>query len=186
MSTQPARAAMARTSKPQNPPRPDTAAANPAILPFNPSDDRFDVPEHVKRRGYRLEWKRAFVMGQPDRSNLTKLQREGWSVVPANRWHDRNLGNLEVLMPKTDFIEVDGLVLMERQEGICQAVETYFHNQTAELTAAKEAALGESEDPKNFPRTQPGVSRTVEGPERVPPAKPVPTGQPFGEDEDFT
>lgn len=162
---QPSRTQTARAKKPAPAVR-QKAAAPVTALHFNPDEDRFAVPDAVRRKGYRLEWKRYLVLGKPDLRNISQLQREKWQIVPAERWPDRYTGAMGSLLPKQDYIELEGMILMERLESICQAVEAFNHDKTAQMTAAKEAEMGETPaaQAKTFPRHA-RVETTIETPE---------------------
>lgn len=144
-----------------------TRAATVREPAFDPASElgRFELPDTViPPKGMRYEWKRLETFGKPDGANISRLKAEGWTPVPADRHSE--------LSPKTGLwpgeqpshhtsVIREGLILCERPEHVCRAVEERIARQTHQITAAEKQKLGFSQDERNFPRLQPFLDEQV-------------------------
>jgi hypothetical protein len=62
--------------------------------------DTFDVPNHLKKRGYDYQWFAISVLGQPVDGVLAEAHEGGWRAVPASDMQS-------MLAPGTDLRTVD-------------------------------------------------------------------------------
>lgn len=52
----------------------------------NEQADQFDVPAHMRERGWDLQWVRSSCYGKPDPANVQAHLENGWRAVPSERW----------------------------------------------------------------------------------------------------
>ncbi len=150
-----------------------THAATSHASVFDPSSDRIflDLPEAVlqwaKANGRRYEWKRGRVRGMVDAENISRLQQEQWSPVPIDR-HPELSGAKWPGEATPQWVERQGLILCERPESVCRAVEEANRRRTVDITRAKQAELGMGTH-KDIPRSgflspRPQIETIVESP----------------------
>jgi hypothetical protein len=78
---------------------------------YNEGGDQFDVPDHLREKGWSLQWVRESCHGKPDPQNVHNHMENGWRPVPSNRWPG-------VFHPKEHqgAIAREGMILMERPQ----------------------------------------------------------------------
>lgn len=71
--------------------------------------DQFDVPVHMRERGWDLQWVRQTCYGKDDPQNVQNHYENGWRPVPSSRWPG-------YFHPKeyAGPVNREGLMLMER------------------------------------------------------------------------
>lgn len=80
-------------------------------------DSRLSFPEYLKDPGYTYQWARHLVYGDPSYSELPAMKRRGWREVDVNQLN----GYFKSIVPEGDqFVNVDGMFLMERPKHITQ------------------------------------------------------------------
>lgn len=79
-------------------------------------DDPFNVPDEYKEPGWSYQWNRMTCYGAQDVREMNTMLANGWTYVSP----DSPIGRLYHCADK-DYIEVDGLVLMERPQGLTDA-----------------------------------------------------------------
>jgi len=93
-----------------------------------------EVPQPPE--GYRYRWLRAEMMGQEDRTNMSKKFREGYELVKPEEIDD------SYQMPKMSegthkgFIGVGGLVLAKFPEELAIQRDAYYQQRTADQQQA--------------------------------------------------
>jgi hypothetical protein len=164
MSKAPTRASTTRAA---------TTRATVQATVFDPTSDQtfLDLPAEVlawaRAHKTRYEWKRGRVRGRIDHENISRLQQEQWSPVPIDR-HPELSGAKWPGADTPQWVERQGLILCERPEHVCQAVEAATRRKTIDITRAKQAELGMGTH-KDIPRSgystdQPQIEMTVESP----------------------
>lgn len=79
------------------------------------SSNKYDFPDDVKEPGWSYQWVRASVLGDTSMGELPAMRRNGWREVQP----DALKGYYRAMVPDgQNFIELDGLVLVERPEGM--------------------------------------------------------------------
>lgn len=154
-----------------------TRAATLREPQFDPHSElgRLELPDTViAPRGMRYEWKRMETFGKPDGANISRLKAEGWVPVPADRHPELSpvLWPGESAAQHTSVLR-EGLILCERAESICRAVEDRIARETQQITRTEQAKLGQSEDERNFPRMVPFLQTDVTRPDGSPVARPA-------------
>jgi hypothetical protein len=82
-------------------------------------DDPRNVPEHLKEDGWTYQWNRCECFGKPDPQEINRMMNNGWRYVKP----DSKLGRIYGVTG-ADFIEIGGLVLMERPKSLTdEAIE---------------------------------------------------------------
>jgi hypothetical protein len=83
-------------------------------------DNAYEIPDHLKEPGWSYQRNRVTCFGEPDSLELSRMMDNGWRYVkPSSR-----IGQIYGMKADADFIEIGGLVLMERpQELTDQALE---------------------------------------------------------------
>ncbi len=85
----------------------------------NDGIDQFDVPAHMREKGWSLQWVRHSCYGKEDAQNVHIHMENGWRPVPANRWD----GHFHPKGHQGGIIR-DGMILMERPETLTdQAIQ---------------------------------------------------------------
>ena len=90
---------------------------NGEILTREPitGSNKFDFPDSLKEPGWSYQWIRHSVIGDLTHSELALMQRNGWRMVQP----DALKGYFRDMVPEGyNNIEIDGLVLVERPEGM--------------------------------------------------------------------
>lgn len=129
--------------------------------------DDFEIPDHLKRPGWEIEWKRWSVGNKEDQSHIMALQEMGWSFVPAKRpgWNR--------FLPrgwKDDLVIKKEMVAMERPAEISRLVREQQLSEAIDQIKRKERQLNEA-PPGTLQRHKSdgnsvgsGVKRTISGP----------------------
>ena len=77
--------------------------------------NKFDFPDSVKDAGWSYQWIRVSAYGDTSHSELLDMRRAGWREVPPSALK----GYFKDMVPEgCNHIEMQGLVLMERPEGM--------------------------------------------------------------------
>lgn len=116
-------------------------------------EDKFYINPAMIPDGWDYEWKRDTVYGKKDPSYEVQTARKGWEFVPADRHRP--------MMPEGwtgDFIERDGMVLMERPLIITQRARDIEYAKARGQVRAKEQQLtgAPAGDASPFDRTNKG------------------------------
>ena len=74
----------------------------------------FDFPDAIKEAGWSYQWCRADIVGSGEFSEIAIMRRAGWDYVKP----DQLEGYFAHDCKDMDHIEVAGLVLMERPQGM--------------------------------------------------------------------
>lgn len=128
--------------------------------------DEFEIPEHLKRPGWEIEWKRWSVGNQEDTSHVNSLQEAGWTFVPSDRpgWNR--------YLPrgwKQSIVVKKEMVAMERPAEFNRLVREQKLLEARTQVRRKEQQVGEA-PPGTLPRqdsagnTVGSVKRTISGP----------------------
>ena len=111
-------AARAKAREPVAPERaPDREPVRPGALTFThpvtgevlvrdavaTTDSQYHIPRDLVPEGMVYQWCREMMLGEPDLANISKLKRNGWREVPADRHPDYP-------------VRLEGLILMECPE----------------------------------------------------------------------
>lgn len=95
-------------------------------------NDRFHIDPSKIPDGTTYEWKRASVFGKEDSTYFATMERGGWSAVEASRHPEYARNN------NNGYIELDGMVLMERPDVITRHVRQRERRNAMEAVAVKE------------------------------------------------
>ena len=77
--------------------------------------NKFDFPDEIKEPGWSYQWIRTNVLGDSSTSEIHSMKQTGWREVTP----DQLKGYFKELIPEgQSYIEMDGLRLMERPEGM--------------------------------------------------------------------
>lgn len=108
--------------------------------------NEFDVPEHMKDPNWDLMWARTAAHGKPDPANMNALYDNGWR--PASH------KNYPKIMPdlKSETIERDGLMLMERPMELSMQSLAEAREDALELREAQADQFGKRKLPRGFDR----------------------------------
>lgn len=104
-------------------------------------EDKFWIDPNIIPDGWTYEWKRYTTLGAQDPAYQVSLARGGWESVPASRHPE--------FMPigwKSNVIEREGLVLMERPNQIHEIVQMREKRKAGELVGDKEQQLRSGPD----------------------------------------
>lgn len=71
--------------------------------PIPESDSQYHIPRDLVPDGMIYQWCRESILGEPDQPNISRLKRNGWREVPADRHPE---------FP----VRIEGLILMECPE----------------------------------------------------------------------
>ncbi len=96
--------------------------------------------------GFKHRWIREAVLGQDDRSNMSKRLREGFEVVRAEEYPDFEAPTVQDGMHK-GVIGVGGLVLARIPEETVEERNAYFRNQTEQQMLAVDSDLMRESNP---------------------------------------
>lgn len=108
--------------------------------------------------GLRYEWKTETVLGQPAPS-LQKALMDGWTPVTAADHPELVPPQLPGREPET-LIRRFGLILLKKDERLVRQREQQIAKATVDQRSSLHQALGESKDPRNFPRVKPQLQTT--------------------------
>ena len=61
------------------------------------TDSPYHIPPEIIPEGMVYQWRREFILGEPDIANMSALKRNGWREVPAER-HPERPNRLEGLL----------------------------------------------------------------------------------------
>lgn len=82
--------------------------------------NKFDFPKSLKEPGWSYQWIRHSTLGDLSHSELPLMKRNGWREVPP----DQLKGYFKDMIPEgQSFIEIDGMVLVERPEGMTKEAQ---------------------------------------------------------------
>lgn len=100
----------------------------------NTSPNKFDFPDSLKEPGWSYQWIRHSVYGDLSMSEMALMKRNGWREVTP----DQLKGYFRDMVPDgQNFIEIDGLVLVERPEGMTkEAQQEALHEANRRYAAA--------------------------------------------------
>lgn len=94
-------------------------------------EDPYNVPEHLKEPGWSYQWNRMTCFNAPDPMEMNRMMNNGWEYVrPSSR-----LGQLYGVTDR-DYIEIGGLVLMERRQELTDEALEENRLKTAEQYGA--------------------------------------------------
>jgi hypothetical protein len=119
-----------------NPVRVDSQPKTQIQQNVEEENDMLYIPPEIIPDGMRYNWKTLSVLGQPQTRRYGRFQMTGWTPVPA----ERHPG----LFTPPGFkgeIEYDGLILMEKSEEACQAIEAREYQKARSQVQAKEQQL---------------------------------------------
>jgi hypothetical protein len=118
-------------------------------------EDPFEVPEHLKEPGWTYQWNRMTCFNAPDPMEMNRMMDNGWEYVrPSSR-----LGQIYGVTDK-DYIEIGGLVLMERRKELTEEALEENRRKTSEQYGA---LMGRSSDlsvPKGYENRGKTVQKT--------------------------
>ena len=77
-------------------------------------DDVYNIPEHMKEAGWSYQWNRVTCFGEPDPIEINRMMDNGWRYVRP----ESPLGRMYGAKNDAGYIEVGGLVLMERPQAL--------------------------------------------------------------------
>jgi hypothetical protein len=118
-------------------------------------EDPYNIPEHLREEGWSYQWNRATCLNAPDQMEINRMMNNGWEYVRPNS----RLGELYGVTDK-DYIEIGGLVLMERRQELTDEAIEENRMRTAEQYGA---LMGKSSDlsvPKGYENRGKIVKRT--------------------------
>jgi hypothetical protein len=82
--------------------------------------NKFDFPDSIKEAGWSYQWIRHTVYGDPTKSELSSMRRSGWREVSPEALN----GYFRDMVPEgCNHIEIEGLILMERPEGMTKEAQ---------------------------------------------------------------
>lgn len=95
--------------------------------------NKFDFPDNIKEPGWSYQWIRHTVYGDASHSELPLMRRNGWREVPpdALKGYFKDMVN-----DGAACIEMDGMVLMERPEGMTRDAQQEQLNEANRQYAA--------------------------------------------------
>lgn len=108
-------------------------------------DDPYAVPDDYKDPGWTYQWNRVSCFNEPDPMEMNRMLDNGWEYVRPNS----RLGQLYGVTDK-DFIEVGGLVLMERREELTNEALEENRRKTAEQYGALMSRSSDLSVPKGY------------------------------------
>jgi len=118
-------------------------------------EDPYNVPEHLKEPGWSYQWNRMTCLNAPDQMEINRMMNNGWEFVrPSSR-----LGELYGVTDR-DYIEIGGLVLMERRQELTNEAIEENRLRTSEQYGA---LMGKSSDlsvPKGYENLGKQVKKT--------------------------
>jgi hypothetical protein len=84
-------------------------------------EDPYNIPEAFKEPGWSYQWNRLSAYNEPDPVEINRMMDNGWRYVKP----DTRLGRMYTSPGHNkDFIEIGGLVLMERPQSLTdEAIE---------------------------------------------------------------
>lgn len=118
-------------------------------------DDPYTVPEDYKEPGWSYQWNRASCFNAADPMEMNRMLDNGWEFVRPNS----RLGQLYGVTDK-DYIEVGGLVLMERREELTNEALEENRRKTAEQYGALMDRSSDLSVPKGYENRGKQVKRT--------------------------
>jgi hypothetical protein len=94
--------------------------------------NKFEFPDRFKEKGWSYQWVRHIVYGDPSHSNLATSKRNGWKEVPVTALG----GYFKDAVPEgVAHIELDGMILMERPEGMTKEAQDESLNEANKIFA---------------------------------------------------
>ena len=116
-----------------------------------------DAPEAPV--GYKHRWIRESVLGQEDRTNMSKRIREGFEPVRAEEYPDFDVPTIQDGL-HAGIIGVGGLILARIPEEIVEERTEYFQNMTKDAMDAVDSDLMKESNP-GMPLSAPNRSTKV-------------------------
>jgi len=118
-------------------------------------DDPHAVPEEYKEPGWTYQWNRMSCFNAPDPMEMNRMLDNGWEYVrPSSR-----LGQLYGVKD-ADYIEIGGLVLMERREELTNEALEENRRKTAEQYGALMDRSSDLSVPKGYENRGKKVTKT--------------------------
>ena len=77
------------------------------------------MPEHLKDPGWSYQWIASRVYNRPNHGEMREMHSNGWRPVKPHQLG----GYFERYAEGNDFIEVDGMLLVERPEAMTEAAK---------------------------------------------------------------
>jgi hypothetical protein len=109
--------------------------------------------------GYKHRWIRESVLGQEDRTNMSKRIREGFEPVRAEEYPDFDVPTIQDGL-HAGIIGVGGLILARIPEEIVEERTEYFQNMTKDAMDAVDSDLMKESNP-GMPLSAPNRSTKV-------------------------
>ena len=86
----------------------------------NRNGNKFEFPESLKEQGWSYQWIRHSVYGDTSHTEMLEMKRNGWVEVRP----DALKGYFKEMVPEgKNHIEIDGMVLVERPEGMTKEAQ---------------------------------------------------------------
>jgi len=102
------------------------------------------LPDPTPEPGYLFRWIATHVLGQADRTNVSRKMREGWEPVKAEDHPELNLFGNE----KTGNVEIGGLMLCKMSIEKAQAREDYYNAQAQNQMDSVDNHFMRNSDPR--------------------------------------
>ena len=102
------------------------------------------LPDPTPEPGYLFRWIATHVLGQADRTNVSRKTREGWEPVKAEDHPELNLFGNE----KTGNVEIGGLMLCKMSIEKAQAREDYYNAQAQNQMDSVDNHFMRNSDPR--------------------------------------
>ena len=81
--------------------------------------DQFHIPDELKDAGWSYQWIAATVYNRPNHGEMRDMHNNGWRPVKPHQLG----GYFERYSEGNDFIQIDGLLLVERPEAMTEAAK---------------------------------------------------------------
>ena len=102
------------------------------------------LPDPTPEPGYLFRWIATHVLGQADRTNVSRKMREGWEPVKAEDHPELNLFGNE----QTGNVEIGGLMLCKMSIEKAQARDDYYNAQAQNQMDSVDNHFMRNNDPR--------------------------------------
>jgi hypothetical protein len=126
-------------------------------------EETYSIPDHLKEKGWSYQWNRMTYYGKDDVPEMTRMMDNGWRYVKPDSDIGKSYG---MTTGDKDYIEIGGLVLMERPQSLTDEALEESRMRTA---AQYDSLMGKSNDlsvPDGFRKFPKRVARGAR--ERIP------------------